>query len=89
MEMRGLFVGGVLCFQRLGVVLLGCQGMVVGFLFVLWFVYESIQRATARAQPVVLEHEERQHRMANANKHVVIATKFLNVKYLFHQLCGS
>ena len=39
MEMRGLFVGGVLCFQRLGVVLLGCQGMAVGFLFFCGFCF--------------------------------------------------
>ncbi len=27
--------------------------------------------------------------MANANKHVVMATKFINGKYSFHQPCGS
>ena len=33
----------------------------------------SIQSATARKQPGVMENEARQRRMANANKHVVMA----------------
>jgi len=51
--------------------------------------HESVQRSTAREQPGVLAHEARQRRMANANKHVVMATKFENGEYLFHQPCGS
>jgi hypothetical protein len=51
--------------------------------------HESIQRTTAREQPGVLAHEARQRRMANVNKHVVMATKFVNGEYLFHQPCGS
>ena len=36
---EGLFVGEVLCFQRLGAVFLGCQGMAVGLLFFLCFCF--------------------------------------------------
>ncbi len=47
---------------------------------------ESIQRATAREQPGVLAHEARQRRMANANKHVVMATKFENDIYFISRV---
>ena len=51
--------------------------------------HKSIQRAMAREQPGVMEHDSRQSRMANANKHVFMATKTVNGKYVFHQPCGS
>ncbi len=37
----------------------------------------------------MLEHKARQRRMADANKHVFMATKFVNDEYMFHQECGS
>ncbi len=37
----------------------------------------------------MLAHKARQGMMANANKHVVMATKFVNGKYLFQQPCVS
>ena len=51
--------------------------------------HESIQHSKAREQAGVLEHKARQHRMANANKHIDMATKFVNGKYMFHQPCSS
>ena len=48
-----------------------------------------MQRRIRREQHGVLEHEARQRRMANANKHVHMATKFVNDEYMFHQECGS
>ena len=50
---------------------------------------ENVQRRIRREQHGVLEHEARQRRMANANKHVHMATKFVNDEYMFHQECGS
>jgi hypothetical protein len=37
----------------------------------------------------VREHKARQLRMTRANKHVHIATKFVNGKHVFHQHCGT
>ncbi len=50
---------------------------------------ENEQWRTRREQHGVLEHEARQRRMADANKHVYMATKFVNDEYMFHQECGS
>jgi hypothetical protein len=49
---------------------------------------ENEQRRTRREQHGVLEHKARQRRMADANKHVHMATKFVNDEYMFHQECG-
>ena len=50
---------------------------------------ENEQRRTRHGQHGVLEHEARLRRMADANKHVYMATKFVNDEYMFHQECGS
>ncbi len=42
-----------------------------------------------REQPGVREHEARQLRMARANKHADMATKFVNGEHAFHQHCGT
>ncbi len=49
----------------------------------------TARRHIAREQPGVREHEARQLRMTRANKHVDMATKFVNGKHVFHQHCGT
>jgi len=50
---------------------------------------DTAQRCIAREQPGVREHEARQLRMARANKHVHMATKFVNGEHVFHQHFGT
>ena len=49
---------------------------------------ENAQQHTMQEQPGVLAHEARTCRIANANKHVVMETKFVNGEYLFYLSCG-
>jgi hypothetical protein len=52
-------------------------------------VANTAQRRAKREQPGVQEHEARQLRMARANNHVDMATKFVNGEHVFHQHCGT
>ncbi len=52
-------------------------------------VANTAQRRARLEQPGVQEHEARQLRMARANKHVNMATKFVNGEHVFHQHCGT
>jgi len=52
-------------------------------------VANTARRHIAREQPGVREYEARQLRMTRANKHVHMATKFVNYEHVFHQHCGT
>ena len=52
-------------------------------------VADTARRRIAREQPRVREYEARQLRMTRANKHVHMATKFVNGEHVFHQHCGT
>jgi hypothetical protein len=52
-------------------------------------VADTARRRIAREQLGVQEHEARQLRTTRANKHVEMATKFVNGEHVFHQHCGT
>ncbi len=52
-------------------------------------VANTARRRARREQPGVREHEARQLRVARANKHVDMATNFVNGEHVFHQHCGT
>ena len=49
---------------------------------------ESTQRAAAREEPGVREHESAQRAAARATRTFDMACKYVDGKYIFHQTCG-